>query len=271
VTALVFALRAPPPQRLDLSALVPAHLGRLDQAAIERLPIGTTRARLAVGDVFSVRMGDPAGIVFEGGSERFDRVAAGMDGGDVVVDGDAGLLAGRAMTGGRLEVRGSAGAFAASGLRGGIVEIRGDAGANLGGPLAGERTGMSGGSVVVRGRAGPRAGDRMRRGLIVVEGEAGEFPGARMIAGTLVVCGAVGRLPGTLMRRGTLLLGGAAELSPTFVAIGGGTPAFAALLARALAPLSTVAAAVAARPWQRFAGDMATLGRGEILLAGATR
>lgn len=265
---LTFTLREPPPQRLDLSPLVPARLAGLGQAAIERLPVGTTRASLAVGDVFAVRMGEAASIAFEGGSERFDLLGAGMDGGVVLLDGEAGVLAGRAMTGGRLEVRGNAGPFAASGLRGGAVDIGGDAGERLGGGIAGETLGMSGGSVLVRGRAGERAGDRMRRGLIVVEGDVGAFAAARMIAGTLVVCGAAGRLPGYLMRRGTLLLGGSAEPPPTFVPVGGATSVFAALLARALAPLSARAAALAAGPWRRLAGDMAVLGRGEILLCG---
>jgi formylmethanofuran dehydrogenase subunit C len=266
MSALSFKLRAPPPQRLDLSALVPARLAGLDQAAIERLPIGTTRAPLAVGEAFAVRMGEAASIAFEGGSERFDNVGAGLDGGDIVLEGDAGLFAGRGMTAGRLEIRGNAGAFAASGLKGGCVEIGGDVQEHLGGPAAGKTRGVSGGVVVVRGRAGARAGDRMRRGLIVIEGDAGEFAAARMIAGTVVICGAAGRLPGYLMRRGTLLIGGAAEPPPTFVAVGGTTEVFAALLARALAPLSRLAAGLAEVPWQRLAGDMATLGRGEMLL-----
>ena len=92
-----------------------------------------------------------------------------------------------------------------------------------------------------------------------------------MIAGTLVVCGAAGRLPGYLMRRGTLLLGGDAALPPTFVAIGGEHAGVRRTARAGVGTAQHVAAAVAARPWQRFAGDMATLGRGEILLAGATR
>ena len=272
MSMLTFTLRAPPPQRLDLSPLVPARLAGLRQGVIERLPIGTTRAPLVVGDVFAVRMGEATSLAFEGGSERFDCVGAGMDGGAVMLDGEAGALAGRAMTGGRLEVRGNAGPFAASGLRGGTVEIAGDVGERLGGGIAGETLGMSGGSVVVRGQAGERAGDRLRRGLIVVEGDAGAFAAARMIAGTLVVCGAAGRLPGYLMRRGTLLVGGHADPPPTFVPVGGVTPVFAALLARALSPLSTRAAALAAGPWRRLAGDMAVLGRGEMLMcAGFSR
>ena len=90
-----------------------------------------------------------------------------------------------------------------------------------------------------------------------------------MIAGTVVVCGGAGAMPGSLMRRGTVLLGGAVPaLLPSFVPVGqaeGGV--FRALLARALESLSPAAAALAQAPARRFAGDMASLGKGEILVA----
>ncbi len=268
MVALRFALRAAPEQRLDLSALVPDRLAKLSQAEIERLSLGTTRAPVLVGDVFRVAIGEAEQVVFDGGSPRLDGVGEGMASGRIVLDGDAGLRAGRQMRGGRLEVRGSAGHWAASGMQGGHVEITGDCGDFLGGPLAGEVEGMAGGTVVVRGNAGARAGDRLRRGLIVVEGRAGALAASRLIAGTVVVCGGTGAMPGSLMRRGTVLLGGAVPaLLPSFVPVGhaeGGV--FRVLLARALEPLSSAAAALAMAPARRFAGDMASLGKGEILL-----
>ena len=264
-----FTLRAPPEQRLDLSPLTPDRLAGLDAKAIERIALNTTRAPLCVADVFRVRGGDPAHAVIEGGSSRFDNVAEGMTNGEVLLDGDAGLCAGRSMAGGRLEIRGSVGPWAASGLRGGRIEIAGDAGERLGGPLAGERTGMSGGIVVVAGNAGERAGDRLRRGLIVVEGDAGASPGSRMIAGTLIVCGDARPLPGYLMRRGTLVLARTPEpLPPTFVAVGGHDLLFLRLLARVLQPLSRRAARLLAGRAERFVGDMSVLGKGEILVPG---
>ncbi len=267
---LRFTLRAEPEQRLDLAPLVPERLAKLSQAEIERLPLNTTRAPAQVGDVFRVAMGEADEVRIEGGSPRFDGVGEGMASGTIVLEGDAGLRVGRQMRGGRLEVRGSAGHWAASGMQGGAVEISGDCGDFLGGPLAGEVEGMAGGSVVVRGNAGRRAGDRLRRGLIVVQGRVGELVASRLIAGTMVVCGGAGAMPGSLMRRGTVLLGGAVpELLPTFVPLDeaeGGV--FRALLARALQPLSPAAAALARAPARRFGGDMASLGKGEILVAG---
>jgi formylmethanofuran dehydrogenase subunit C len=262
-----FTLRAQPEQRLDLSPLTPDRLAGLDVKAVELLTLNTTRSPLCVADVFRVRAGNADRVAIEVGSERFDYLGHGMTRGELVVEGDAGFAAGRALAGGRLQIRGNAGPWAASGMRGGKIEIAGDAGDRLGGPLAGERTGMSGGVVVVGGNAGARAGDRLRRGLIVIEGAAGSSPASRMIAGTVVVCGAAGALPGYLMRRGTLVLGQSPDpLPPTFVPVGGDGLVFLRLLARTLLTISPRAARLLRGPIRRFAGDMAVLGKGEMLV-----
>ncbi len=268
---LVLTLRATPDERLDLSPLVPHELAGKSAEEILALPINTTRRRIAVGDIFRLRMGDVQSIRFEGGSDRFDRVGQAMRGGEIVVDGDVGTLAGRLMQGGRLIVSGDAGPWAASGMKGGTVEIAGAAGDRLGGPLAGEMAGMRGGVVVVRGDAGERAGDRLRRGTIIVEGKAGAHAGSRMIAGTLIVRREAGALPGYLMRRGTIVLGaGHAGSLPTFVDCGRHDLVAMRLMAAFVAPLSGRAARLFRQPLQRFAGDMATLGKGEILVANRT-
>jgi formylmethanofuran dehydrogenase subunit C len=268
MTALRLVLRAAPDQRLDLSPLTPDRLAGLSTTAIAALPVHTTRHGVTVGDTFHVHPGDPAEIVIDGGSERFDRVGEAMRTGVLTVRGDVGQQAGRLMAGGSLVIQGNAGGWAASGLRGGLVEITGDAGGFLGGPLAGERTGMRGGVVLVRGSAGMRAADRLRRGLVVVEGGAGAHAGSGMIAGTLVVCGGAGVLPGILMRRGTIVLGVAADLAPSFVSAGRAELVFTRLLGRAVASFSDKAAACVDRAGMRYAGDMAVLGKGELFVSG---
>ena len=266
--SLRFELRDPPDMRLDLSPLVPDRLAGLDQAAIERIEVGTTRMSRRVGDVFGVHMADCECVAIEGGSPRFDWVGAGMRSGELVLDGEAGLYAGRRMTGGRLRISGRAGGWAASGLRDGTLEIDGDAGPFLGGPVAGERAGMAGGTVLVRGNAAERAGDCLRRGLIVIEGRAGPHPCSRMLAGTVIICGAAGASPGYLMRRGTLVVGAARALLPTFVPVGEASSAFRRLLASTLTALSPRAARLVGRAQDRFMGDMASVGKGEILVPG---
>jgi formylmethanofuran dehydrogenase subunit C len=263
-----FSSRGAPAQRLDLSPLTPQNLAGKTEAEIAAIEVGTTRVRVKAGDVFRIRNGDPDAIVIEGGSARFDRVGMGLTAGSIRVEGEVGVEAGRVMSGGQLTIRGDAGPFAGSGMRGGTLTIEGGAGERLGGPLSGETVGMSGGVLHVRGDAGERAGDRLRRGVILVEGRAGAYAGSRMIAGTLAIGGEAGDLPGYLMGRGTILLGrGATLLSPTFADCGEHELVAARLLADYVAHASAKLARLFRRPLRRLAGDLAALGKGEILLA----
>lgn len=267
MTAMGFSLRAAPEQRLDLAPLIPQNLAGKTVAEIEGIELGTTRVRVTTGDVFRVRKGDPAAIAIEGGSARFDRVGMGLTAGSIRVEGEVGVEAGRLMSGGQLTIRGDAGPFAGSGMKGGTLEIEGDAGERLGGPSSGETVGMSGGVLHVRGDAGPRAGDRLRRGVILIEGCAGAYAGSRMIAGTLAIGGEAGEMPGYLMGRGTILLGrGATLFSPTFGDCGEHELVAARLLADYIAQGSAKLARLFRRPLRRLAGDLAALGKGEILL-----
>ena len=119
MSRLTFTLRSAPAQRVDLSPLNPATLKDLSAAEIAALPIHTTRAALSVGELFDVADGDRDEIVIQGGSERFDRVGAGLSAGSIRVVGEVGVEAGRGMSGGHVVIEGSAGAYAGSGLRGG--------------------------------------------------------------------------------------------------------------------------------------------------------
>ena len=267
MSSLIFSLREAPDQRLDLSPLISQNLAGKPAAEIERIELQTTRMRVTVGDVFRTLEGDPDSIVIEGGAERFDRVGMGMTSGAIRVEGEVGVEAGRLMSGGHLTIRGNAGPFAGSGMKGGTLDIEGDAGARLGGPLSGETVGMSGGLLHVRGDAGERAGDRLRRGFILIEGRAGAYAGSRMIAGTLAIGGEAGDLPGYLMGRGTILLvRGATLFSPSFGDCGKHDLVAARLLANYIAPTSAKLATFFRRPLRRLAGDLAALGKGEILL-----
>jgi formylmethanofuran dehydrogenase subunit C len=267
VSPTTFSLRAPPAQRLDLSPLTPQGLAGRSAREIEALEVGTTRERVTAGEVFRIRIGKADTIVIEGGAARFDRVGMGLSGGSITVEGEVGVEAGRLMSGGQLTVHGRAGPFAGSGMKGGALTIEGDAGERLAGPLSGETVGMSGGVLHVRGNVGERAGDRLRRGFILIEGRAGAYAGSRMIAGTLAIGGEAGDLPGYLMGRGTILLGrGATLLSPTFGDCGEHELVATRLLANFVAQTSGKLARLFRRPLRRLAGDLAALGKGELLL-----
>lgn len=266
MTAMIFELREEPDQRLDLSAITPDSLKGLSEDAIAGLPLHTTRTPLPLGEVFRITMGDLADIRISG-SGRFDNLGAGLAGGRIVVEGDAGAYAGRGMTGGELRIQGDAGPYAGSVLAGGLLHIGGNAGDFLGAPRPGEMRGMRGGTVVVAGRAGHRVGDRMRRGMIAVGGDAGDYPASRMIAGTVAILGTCGRLPGYLMRRGTLVLRGeAASWTPTFGESGVVELTVLRLIARELkAHLPAATLTGFDGPVRRLAGDLAISGKGEMI------
>ncbi len=263
----LFTLLRQPAQRLDLAPLVPERISGLHEADIARIELQTTRERLLVGDIFRVRVGEPDRIEFDTGSERFDRIGFAMTRGEIRVGGAVGIQTGRLMLGGRILVEGDSGPWTGSGMKGGTLEIAGSTGERLGGPLAGETAGMKGGVLIVRGKAGARAGDRLRRGTIIVEGEADGYSGSRMIAGTLIVGGRAGALPGYLMARGTIVLANGVEaVSATFADCGVHDLVANKLFARHLGPYSARLAELMAKPWRRLIGDMAAIGKGEILL-----
>jgi formylmethanofuran dehydrogenase subunit C len=265
---LVLTLKAQPPQRLDLSPLVPNLLKDKSAKEIAAIDLATTKEPAKVGDIFGIRAGSADEIRFEGGSERFDNVGAAATSGRVVLTGDAGSNLGRKLAGGEVIVKGHVGPYAGSGIESGRLEIIGDAGDFLGAPREGEIHGMSGGLLIVRGTVGDRAGDRLRRGTIIIEGDAGDWLGSRLVAGTLIVLGAVGLNPGYLMRRGTLALANPPDLPPYFVDDGSYFAAFASVIGRTLKPESAGTDRFFRGPLHRFAGDMSVLGKGEIFVPG---
>jgi formylmethanofuran dehydrogenase subunit C len=141
----------------------------------------------------------------------------------------------------------------------GSITIEGDTGDFLGANL-------QKGSIICQGNAGDRVGDQMRRGLILVDGNAGDYVASRMIAGTIGVYGTVGKFIGFNMKRGTLLLIQKPDLHATIQDCGTHTLPFLALLFASFKPLASAFNQVKSQRVQRFGGDLACGGVGEILL-----
>jgi formylmethanofuran dehydrogenase subunit C len=264
-------LRRAPTLRVDARRLAPAALSALaaDEVRRVRLPHGVDQIEL--GEWFDVRAGagDAAApsLVLEGDLSRFDAVGAGLAEGTLAVHGAVGDAAGLGMTGGRLVIDGSARDLAACAMRGGAMEVRGDVGDLAASALPGDLDGMTGGCLVIRGRAGARLADRMRRGTVVVHGDAGDFLASRMVAGTLALGGRCGAHPGWGMRRGTVVFAGERpRAASTFVAVNADAAVFWQLLARELARFGPPFDALAFRRIDRFAGDLAVQGKGELLV-----
>lgn len=266
MSGLTLRLRAPLDGRIDLTGVVPHALATQDADAVRRIAVVTGARTVSLGDLYFVT-GTPGDHIEIESSARADGVGAGMNGGTIVIDGDAGDDAARGMRKGRLEIRGRAGSHLASGMKGGLVIVTGNAGDLVGAAKPGERFGMAGGTVVVGGDTGERTGDRMRRGTIVIRGTAGPAAGSRMMGGTIWTERGFRAGPGPLMRRGTLIGPSAEHLLPTFSDCGWHDMVVLRLLNRYMADtLGSLAPKPLPAKVRRLAGDLATIGRGEILL-----
>jgi formylmethanofuran dehydrogenase subunit C len=267
MSGFVLKLRQPPAMRLDLTGLIPSKLAGLSAADVDRLALNTEFGPAKVGDMFSVSGSASETLTIEGSSDRLDFIGAGLDLGTVVVEGDAGAYAGSDITRGKLEIRSNAGAYLAAGSKGGLITVKGSAGDFLGGARSGERFGMLGGAVVVEGNVGTRAGERMRRGTVIARGTFGPAAGSRMVGGTLWTEKGFGAGPGPLLRRGTLIGPAVEGLLPTFADCGKHDLVILRILNRYMADtLGTLAPRPLPPVVRRLAGDMAAIGKGEILL-----
>ncbi len=265
MSALHFELKHTPDQRLDLSPLVPSRLAELARKEIEALPINTTRAKLTVGDAFKVKGKDPERLHFSGTDGRCDKIGAGLAGGEIVVEGDAGAFLGAQMKSGKIEVKGSTGVLAGASMSGGMIAVRRDAGDQCAGVAFGDTMGMKGGFISIGGNAGGLLGERMRRGLVVVGGKAGDYAGGRMIAGTLLLKRGAGRYAGYGCRRGSLIfVEKPRDILPTFSDCGVMEFDYLRILEKWLREQG-VRINLGARA-RRLMGDMAVLGKGEMLI-----
>jgi len=255
-----------PELRVDLRGVTPLALAELSRAEVERIPLGYGNAWTALGEWFHVEARADASLVFAADLARFDRLGWQMNGGSIVVEGDAGDYAGACMTDGEIEIKGSGRDLAACEMAGGTLRVAGNVGAFAASTLPGSMDGMRGGTLVVRGNAGERFADRMRRGTAVVFGDAADFLASRMVAGTVALGGHCGAQCGYAMRRGSVVFAGShPDVSPTFIEAINDAAVFWQLLARDLARHGGVFADLPARRCTRHLGDLAAGGQGELI------
>lgn len=249
-SGLVARLKSDLRQRADLSEVLAGSWTGLSPADLARRPVYLERdGQTPLGDIFTLA-GEPQGrIRFIGDLALGNRLAAGMSEGEVTVEGNLGSEAGL-------------------GLAGGSLDIHGDAGPSAGAAPPGFKRGMTGGELIVRGSAGARAGAGMRRGLVVIGGRAGDQAGSGMIAGNVVMFGAAGADAGIWSRRGTVVALGPITLTPTYSYACTYQPVHLRLLFTWL----RIRYGLPVRPrhlngfYRRYSGDMAELGKGEILV-----
>jgi len=267
MSGLTLRLKAPATVRINLDGVTPSTLAALTSHEIGLINVGVDKGGLALADAFEISGSPGETLTIEGAGANLDFVGGGLDSGTLRVVGDVGSYVGRKIKGGKLEIRGNAGNFLASGSTGGFIHVSGNAGDNVGGFIPGDRFGMLGGMAVIGGNIGARAGEKMRRGTIIVKGKTGEGAGTRMIGGTIWAEGGIGPLPGFMMRRGTLIGPSVDSLLPTFVDCGKHDLVIARIVSRYVKEaLGALAPAPMPLFVRKIGGDLATIGRGEILL-----
>jgi formylmethanofuran dehydrogenase subunit C len=242
-------LRAPLKERADFAEALPQGWGSLPAVELARSIVYLEQSGATpLGELFDLTGTSGGSIRFVGKLDHADRLAAGLSEGAVIVEGSVGDEAGL-------------------GMAGGVLDIKGNAGVRVGGALPGFKRGMLGGELIVRGSAGAEAGSYMRRGLLVVTGKAGDRAGLGMIAGTVVVVGAAGSGSGLWSKRGSIVALGAITPPPAYAYACTYEPIHLRLLfgrMRQVYGLPIQRRYITGR-YRRFSGDMAELGKGEIL------
>jgi len=257
---------------LDLRGVLPSRLLPMSLEEAAKVTVWAGNQQVQLGELFAIetetRREDTLRII--GNLAKADNVGAGLDGGTLFVQGSVGHHAGQRMRSGSLYIHGHVGNNLAEGMQGGFLKVLGNVGDRVGAPLPGEKRGMAGGRVFILGSAGSEVGHRMRRGTIAVTNDCGDFVGYEMLAGTILVGGQAGTSPGLMMKRGTIILNGnpRSDLLAGFTHACRIKPAMMPLLADDFAKQEVPEAArlISLAHYDLFHGDLAQMGRGEILL-----
>jgi formylmethanofuran dehydrogenase subunit C len=265
MTALTFSLKKPLRFPVNCAQLTPHVLDGKSHDEIASLALSYGNQYVPLSELFDISGNDATQIHFKNVMPMLEYLGAEMQGGSLTIEGDAGANLGFGMRQGTIHCMGNSGNYAACNMSGGVLKIEGNTGHFLGAASAGLRKGMRGGTVIVQGNAGDRVGDQMRRGLILIAGNAGDYCGSRMIAGTIGVWGSIGHHLGYSMQRGTLLVVKPFTVSPTIQDCGAHTLPFLNLLFKSFQSLDTPFKHITSQRVQRYVGDLACNGNGEIL------
>ncbi|MEP7085753.1 MAG: formylmethanofuran dehydrogenase subunit C [Gemmatimonadota bacterium] len=269
---ITLSLRAPLTRPLDADAIAPDRFAGLDAKEIAALTLWDGRAAVTLGDVFSVTGDRSSTVVLDGDLTQLHGVGTLMGGGTLEVTGSVGNSLGARMRGGAITVQGSARDDVGSAMAGGSIVVAGNVGDRVGGAQQGASKGMTGGEIIVRGSAGREAGARMRRGTLYCA-SCGEGAGTAMIAGNVIVSGAIGGNVGGGNKRGTIVALGSVRVPATYAYACTYRPPHLSLMLLSLRKRFDLGIDDAHLHglFKRYSGDLAELGKGEILEWQATQ
>lgn len=264
---LTLTLKEPPSVPLEADVLSPDILAPLAIEAIRALPVYLGKRQRRLDDFFTVD-GEPGDeIEVRGDLARVKWIGRAMTRGILRIRGNAGMHLASAMQGGTVDVLGNVGDWLGAEMSGGVIHVRGDAGGQVGAAYRGAPTGMRDGIILIDGGAGLEVGMRMQRGTIVVAGPVRDFAGLQMKGGTIVLRQGAELRTGAWMNRGTIISLQPIPLLPTFAYAATYNPTFLRLYAKRLATFGCPLPYDERQgSYQRYTGDAAVPGRGEILV-----
>jgi formylmethanofuran dehydrogenase subunit C len=192
-------------------------------AEIVELTVYEGNRKKKLGDLFKIEadFGGTSIITINGDASKVRRIGIGMQQGEIVINGNAGMHLGEKMSGGKIPVNGNADGWTGSAMKGGVIEIHGDASDYLASPYRGTSVGMTGGEIIVDGKVGSDSACYMKGGVIRIKGGAGLFLGFHMLKGTIYVEKDCKTRVGALMTGGKIIVAGVLdEVLPSFTVDG---------------------------------------------------
>jgi formylmethanofuran dehydrogenase subunit C len=257
-------LRERPTVPLEAECVSPDVFAGLTLDAVRGLTMYHGKRVVRLDDFFTVD-GEPGdAIEVRGDLTKVKWLGKGMTRGSLKITGNVGMHLGAYMAGGRIDLTGNATDWVGGEMSGGTIHVRGNVGGQVGSAYRGSASGMSGGTVLIEGSAGIEIGMRMKKGLIAVKGKVRDFAGLQMKGGTIVLMSGAELRTGAWMQRGTIISLAPVRLMPTFAYSCAYSPTFLNLYARSLANVGFELPT--AGNYQRYAGDSAALGKGELLV-----
>jgi formylmethanofuran dehydrogenase subunit C len=264
---LTLMLKEMPTVPLEAEVLTPDVLAGLGHDAVRALPVLHGKRQHRLEDFFEVEGDGSDEVEIRGDLSKVKWIGREMSRGRIRITGNAGMHVGAYMKGGVIEVSGNVSDWLGGEMSGGLIHVRGNAGNQVGSAYRGSLSGMSGGSILIEGLAGVELGMRLKRGLIAVRGLVKDFAGLQMKGGTIVLMSGAELRTGAWMMRGTILSLSPLRLLPTFRQSCTCNPSFLGIYAIHLRKLGfEIPHEANAGSYQRYIGDAAVPGKGELLV-----
>lgn len=267
MSMITLTLKEQPSVPLEAEVLSPDVMASLAPDAIRALPVFLGKRQCRLEDFFSIEGAGGDELEIHGDARQVKWIGRGMTRGRISIQGNAGMHLGAYMKGGTIEVSGNASDWVGGEMSGGLIRIHGNTGGQVGAAYRGSLSGMRGGTILIEGSAGLEVGMRMKRGVIAVGGLVRDFAGLQMKGGTIFLRSGAEIRTGAWMIRGTIVSWTPLRLMPTFARACTYKPTFLSIYTRYIRSLGfALPPEVPGRGYERYTGDTAVPGKGEILI-----